>query len=231
VYSFKTNLIVFDGLPGSGKSTNAHWLTHHLQKQGVNAVFVPESEIPHPLWWYEVWDGREFRTPDFDHVPIETFIQNSIKKWKDFATGIVHTNQLYIVESFFFQNTVGMFLMGGAKPARVKEYAHEIQKITSRLNPHLIYFRQDDLAAALDRICAIRGKEFEDELTHNMEGFPYLRERHLKGLDGIATLWQAIQSITDALYEEYPVQKVVIETSQRDWQMYRQKILSLVRLD
>lgn len=229
--NLRTNLIVLDGLPGSGKSTTAHWLTQVLHQQQVASTFIAETEPSHPLWWYDVWDGNEYRTPDFDHVPIETFIQNSIEKWKDFAIRVENTQQLYIVESFFFQNTIGMFLMGGAKPAGLREYAYEVQQIVAPLNPLLIYFRQADPVAALFRICFIRGKEFEDELTHNMESFPYLQVRQRKGLEGVASLWQAIQSITDALYEEYSIRKLAIETSQGDWQSYRQQILAFLEQD
>lgn len=192
----------------------------------MKAIFLSESHKAHPLWWYEIWDGREYKTPDFEHFPIQAFMQTSIDKWKEFTTQA--DERIFVIESFFFQNTVGMFLMGGAEPARLKEYAIEVQQITRRMNPILIYFHQDDPAAALRRICSIRGKEFETELIENMESFPFLSRRKIHGLDGVAILWENIQAITDAIFEESTIRKLAIETSGGNWQSYQRQILDFL---
>jgi hypothetical protein len=172
-----SHLIVLDGLPGSAKTTTGQSLTSGLQGHGLNARWLPEAEVSHPLWWYQHWDGAEYQPPDFENIPIETFIQTSLRKWKDFVH-LAHTNaQVHVAESLFFQNAVAMFLVGGAGPSMLVEYAQEVQEITPSLNPILIYFRQSDAATALRKICTLRGQAFEDELIHNMEQFPYLRQR------------------------------------------------------
>lgn len=33
--SVKSNLIIVEGIPGSGKSTTAHFMKEHLEKEGV----------------------------------------------------------------------------------------------------------------------------------------------------------------------------------------------------
>lgn len=224
----KTNLILFDGLPGSGKSTTAQWLVKFLRQKQIDAVFLPEALIEHPLWWYQVWDGREYKTPDFIHIPIQAFMQTSLHKWKGFTKQA--TGRVSIVESFFFQNTVGMFMMGGAEPTSLMEYTLEVQQIIRLMNPILIYFRQIHPASALRRVCSIRGKEFETELVENMESFPYLRQRKLTGLDGVASLWENIQSLTDAIFENSTVRKIAIEISGGDWQFYQRQILDFLAL-
>ena len=123
--------------------------------------------------------------PDFDHTPIEVFIQASLEKWRDFVTLIKATEQIYMVESFLFQNTIGMFLMGDAQPTRLKAYALEVQAIIKPLNPLLIYFYSNDIDQALHKICAVRGQAFKNDLLKNMESFPYMRHRGLKGLTGL----------------------------------------------
>ena len=220
-----SHLIVLDGLPGSGKSTTGQWLTARLQAHGLKASWLPEAEISHPLWWYQHWNGIEYQTPDFKNTPIEAFIQNSLRKWEDFTASAQATDRLLVTESVFFQNAVAMFLMGGAMPARLVDYAQMVQEITRNLNTVLIYFRQDDPAASLKKICALRGQAFEDELIHNMEKFPYLSQRGLKGLDGVAMLWSDIRTITDDLFDKYTIPKISFETSDGNWQKYRQEIL------
>lgn len=225
-----SRLIVLDGLPGSGKTTTGQWLTACLHQRGLNVRWLPESDISHPLWWYEHWNGREYQPPDFNHIPLETFIQTSISKWKDFTLSAHGTGQLFVAESLFFQNAVAMFLMGGSWPKRLVEYAQEVQSITQSLAPILVYFRQDNVAAALRKICTLRGHSFEEELIRNMEHFPYLQQRELKGLDGVTTLWHDISTLTDSLFDAYPIRKLSIETSEGHWQTYHQHILEFLGL-
>ena len=222
-----TRLIVLDGLPGSGKTTTAEWLTSQLQQQNIDIWYLLENDTTHPLWWYRYWDGNDYLTPDFDNIPIETFLEASLSRWRGFVDS---SNQSVLTESVFFQDAVAMFLMGGATPTRLMEYARKVQQIAQALNPVLIYFRQSEVSSALQRICAIRGKEFEDELVMNMENFPYLKQRNLKGLDGVATLWQNIHELTDVIFDEYKIRKLAINASEGNWTDYRQKILSFFEL-
>jgi deoxyadenosine/deoxycytidine kinase len=227
---YDTKLIVIDGLPGSGKTTTAEWLTGKFQREEMQIVFVSENDTKHPLWWYEYWNGDEYLTPDFDNIPIESFIETSLTKWRSFVDLIQQSEQKVCIESVFFQNAIGMFLMGGATPARLMEYALEVQLIAYPLNPVLIYFRQNNVASALQRICAIRGRDFESELLNNMESFPYLRQRNLKGMTGVTELWQDIQILADHIYSEYNFQKLTLETSKGEWLDYRQQILEFLDL-
>jgi deoxyadenosine/deoxycytidine kinase len=226
-----TQLIVIDGLPGSGKTTSIKWLAQQLEQCHIHADYLFEFDTAHPLWWYEYWDGTDYRTPDFDNIPIETFIQNSLGNWRGFADSLQESDQLIVAESIFFQNATTMLLMGDADQNRLKKYAHEVQQLVRQLNPVLIYFHQIDPANSLRRTCAIRGPEFEQELLTNMESFPYLKSRNLKGLDGLSQLWLQSQQITDQLFEEYTIRKVAIENSTGNWTDYYQRILDFLQLE
>lgn len=227
---FHSGLVVLDGLPGSGKTTTGQWLTSKLQAHGLNIRWLPETEVSHLLWWYEHWNGTNYQVPDFEKISVETYLQTSLGKWQDFTDVTCKSDQRYIAESVFFQNAVAMFLMGGAQQAMLLAYAQEVQNITKSLNPILIYFYQNNVAATLRKICTLRGQAFEEELIHHMERFPYLRRRKLKGLYGVTMLWQDIRAITDTLFDEYDGPKLAIETSEGNWQAYREQILEFLNL-
>jgi hypothetical protein len=61
-----------------------------------------------------------------------------------------------------------------------------------------------------------------------MEQFPYLRQRGLKGLKGVTTLWSEICTITDTLFDGYRIPKLSIVTSEGNWQTYQQQILDFL---
>jgi len=225
-----TKLIVIDGLSGSGKTTTAEWLTQQIQQQGIKIRYFSEYDTAHPLWWYEYWDGNDYVTLDYENMPIETFIATSLTKWETFTLALDGSDQPVFAESVFFQDAVAMFLMGDAAPARLKEYARDIQRIIHGLNPVLIYFRQNNPSHALQRICAVRGREFENELVENMESFPFLKRQNLKGLAGVAALWQDVHELTDFIFDEYKIRKLAIETSAGNWPDYRQQILRFLSL-
>jgi Chromatin associated protein KTI12 len=44
----KTNLIIVEGIPGSGKSTTANFIKEHLEKKGVKAKLYQEGDTSHP---------------------------------------------------------------------------------------------------------------------------------------------------------------------------------------
>lgn len=225
-----TQLIVLDGLPGAGKTTNGQWLARYMGEHGQTVSFLAEFDTAHPLWWYDYWDGNDYHPPEYHNNPIESFLSNSLDRWREFtATKQTTPGSVVVAESLFFQDAVSMFLMGDAAPETLKAYAHTVQRLAQPLNPMLIYFRQPDVSAALQRICTIRGSDFQQELVANMESFPYLKHRRLTGLAGIAQLWQAIQALTDSLYAEYKLPKIAIDTSAEAWAQYRQEMLQFIQ--
>lgn len=225
-----TKLIVLDGLPGHGKTTTGQWLNRQIQQNSLKTHWLQEADVPHPLWWYNHWDGTQYLPPNFSQTPVETFIETSLQKWTAFVATADKTDKVTIAESVFFQNAVAMFLMGGAQPSDLMAYAHLVQQIVHRLNPVLIYFYQPNVAAALQKICRSRGPAYQNTLIKNMESFPYLQQRSLNGLAGVSTLWQDIRALTDSLFDAYAIRKLAIDNSNEDWLRYQQQILRFLAL-
>ncbi|MEI2665402.1 hypothetical protein [Rossellomorea sp. LJF3] len=44
----KSNLIIVEGIPGSGKSTTANFIKEHLEEEGVKVKLFQEGDISHP---------------------------------------------------------------------------------------------------------------------------------------------------------------------------------------
>jgi hypothetical protein len=225
-----TRLIIVDGLSGSGKSTFCQWLELQLRSHRIKARWIFEADVPHPLHWWNYWDGNTYRPPDFDLSTPAEFIAASIAKWKDFAAAIRVSDTVQIVESSLFLLGLGMLLQADATSDELIEYGRQVHAIVQDLDPFLLYFRQRDVAAHVRKTCDIRGKEFEAELTAHMERTPYFRRRGLSGFEGIVRLWSETQHITDALVPEYSIRNLTLETSGGDWEAYRRQALNALAL-
>ena len=223
-------LIIVDGLSGSGKSTFCQWLELLLRANKLKARWIFEADVPHPLHWWNYWDGHTYRAPDFDEATPAAFIATSIAKWKDFVALVRASDTIYVVESGLLLLGLGMLLQADAHPDALIEYGRQVHAIVQDLDPFLIYFRQHDVAAHVRRICDIRGPEFEAELTANMERTPYFRHRDLRGYEGLVRLWSETQRITDTLVPEYSIRKLMLETSGGDWGAYRRRACAALSL-
>jgi hypothetical protein len=219
-----TKLIVVDGLSGLGKSTTAQWLELQLRRRALDARWLWEADVPHPLHWWPHWDGTAYRAPDFERVAPQAFMAASLERWEAFVTQARQSDMVVVAEAALLQLGTGMLLQGDARPAELYTYAREVQRIAGRLRPLLIYFRHADVASHLRRICALRGPAFTGELIANMERTPYLRRRNLRGLDGLAPLWVETQAIADQVVAHTTLPTLTIETSAADWAGERQAI-------
>jgi hypothetical protein len=220
-----TNLILADGMSGLGKSTLCQWLELQLQRNKINARWLFEADVPHPLHWWEYWDGDTSRPPDFERRTPTQHIEASVAKWRAFAAAINRSDDVWVVESALFLLGIGMLLQADASPAALIEYGLRVQTIIQDLNPLLIYFRQPDVAAHARKICSIRGIALERELIANMERTPYFKHRGLKGFAGVVQLWQETQQITDALFPQYTIRKLTIEPAADTGEYDRGQIL------
>src|SRR5215211_1933804 len=114
----ETKLILADGLSGSGKSTLCQWLELQLQRNNINAHWLFEADVPHPLHWWHYWDGNQGRPPDFDQSTAAQFIEISIQKWKAFAAILAVSDAVCITESALFLLGIGMLLQADAQAAQ-----------------------------------------------------------------------------------------------------------------
>jgi hypothetical protein len=148
----ETKLILADGLSGSGKSTVCQWLELQLQHDKIKARWLFEADVPHPLHWWDYWNGNQYCPPDFQRGTPSQFVETSIEKWKDFVAATNRSDEVCIAESALFRLGIGMLLQADAQPAELVDYGRRVHDIIKDLNPLLIYFRQTDVAVHLQKI-------------------------------------------------------------------------------
>ncbi len=168
----KTNLIIVEGLPGSGKSTTAAMIAEELKKNG-NRVFCFDEGEEHPA------DYKDYDFPDF-----ETEREKMLEKWREFVCGC-DRNAVYVFNCVFLQNpmceTMMRFDMGYEQS---RAYIAEIAEIIRPLNPVIVYIDRPDIRADIDRVLDERGDDWLNAVIGYHVDQGYGKKNGLSGYDG-----------------------------------------------
>ncbi|MEW6236331.1 MAG: hypothetical protein AB1656_13170 [Candidatus Omnitrophota bacterium] len=222
-----TNLILIEGISGSGKSTTAQRLYLNMIRQGIDAQWFYEHEVPHPIFHADEVEAAlktGLSEPNRIH-------KKALENWEKLASELKGTQRVIILESAFFQTSAGSLLLMGAEKGEIIAYSQQIPPLIHELHPILIYLYQDDIAQALHRINEKRGGEFYRFLIAKFSETPLGKKRKIDNVNKIVEAFQHFREFMDALYEQFPQRKLAIENSQGDWDEYRRRIGDFLGID
>lgn len=169
----KTNLIIVEGLPGSGKSTTAARIADELNRNGEKTVCVDEGAREHPA------DYADYDFPDF-----ETEREKILGKWRSFAEK-AGKDRIYVFNCVLLQNPMCETMMRfGMEAAASQTYISEIAEIIRPLNPVVIYINPPSAREAVGRVLAERGEDWLNAVIdyHTSQG--YGKQNNLSGYGG-----------------------------------------------
>lgn len=169
----KTNLIIAEGLPGSGKSTTAAMIAEELAKKSVKTVCVDEGEADHPA------DYADYDFPDF-----ETERTKILEKWRSFVKN-ADKETVYVFNCIFLQNPMCETMMRfGMSEKDSERYIAEIAEIIKPLSPVIVYIDQPNVRAAIDAVLDERGNEWFNAVIGYHVSQGYGKQNGLTGYDG-----------------------------------------------
>lgn len=222
-----TNLIFIDGILGSGKSTTAQWLWLRLIRNNHDAQWFYEHDTTHPIWHLE-----EQKSMVETGVIEPSFLDDVIlSRWGELAAALTGSDKITILESTLLQTTVGFLAAMNLDNQTIKEHVRKLEHAIAGLHPALIYFYQNDVAAALQAICEDRrNDEFDTALIELLGGTPYGKSNQLNDFDGVVRFYQHCREIYDSLLADFPSSKLAIENSGGDWSSYKWQITRFLGL-
>jgi len=160
--------------------------------------------------------------------------EDAILKWQALADSLHDTRRVTILESTFFQTTVGWLQLMDLQRQEILDHVARVEERIARTHPVLIYLFQKDPAAALRRIRLQRGDWFENLLVSQMSKTTFGRARGLCDFDGVIQFFLGVRGITDEIYARSTFRKIALDTTDRNWAAYLDGItdvLSLPRID
>lgn len=227
----ETKLICIEGIPGSGKSSTAQFLSRMLDELGCPNKWWYEEELGHPVYVYSDSDSVQQVVNDLTGGKYRDVIVKALNRWKQFAEYVASSDETIIIDGCLFGYLTWSLFPNNVAEAEITTYVREVEMIIKELNPCLIYFYQDDLNAALSKIMKRRGSDTEKFMIDGITQSHYGKTHGLTGFGGVVAYWQQYRKIIDNLYELLQVQKIAIENHEGHWPTYYHQITEFIGIE
>lgn len=211
-----TKLIIIDGIPGSGKSTSSQMLAEKLTNANIPNRFYSETEENHPLCIYDCALG------DLESKTEAIWFKNRvIELFRAFVDARSHVAEVTIIESWLFQDHLGVALFSGMDMTLLNELAQDLRDILRPLDPAIIYYYQVDVEKNWRWTCDFRGPEFMQDRCALYTDSDFKRA---------GEEWSRVRDFSCTVINDWGFPRLIIRNEQQEWDRYNQQILDFLQL-
>src|SRR4051794_3450112 len=220
-------LILIEGLTGAGKSTTAQRLWLHLERHGHAARWFYEHDTTHPVWRRDE-QSRMAETGWLDPGLLETTL---LARWRDLADECSNKAVVTILESAFFQSTIGFLLCMNVPDKDIVAHVLAVDRVIAGASPVLIYFRHGDVARWLRTVFEDRRADnYEADLIRYIGMTPYGRATGLSDVAGLVRFLEHWRHLVETLFAQVGMAKLAIDGNSRDWTSRERRITGFLGL-
>jgi thymidylate kinase len=210
--------IFIEGQPGSGKSGFSELILRELGGETKNNVYIDEytqdSEIFGDFW--EVCnDSYEYALEKFKNA------------WSVFLNQYCKPGTTYILDNSLMNHVQYLMALSAPREA-VCDFVKYVANIFSGIKTSMI-FLDGDSEIIINRIDGIRKNGWGERVAELFAKFPYQKERHRSGKDGMVKFFSDSQSLKRETLNHWTFPLLKIDITNWEWDSYNQRILDFIR--
>jgi hypothetical protein len=209
-------LLLLEGVPGSGKTTTAKETCKLLSSIGIRANWYLEEAAEHPIHPRSITKLRD--DPGF--------MESCFKQWGLFVDPVQQEEGLHIMEGSAFQSTV-RFMMENDMDG-IDHYFSEFVNVVKPLSPAMVYLRPNDIVKNSRYICKLRGENWATKVANYETHTPFSNRRNLSGIDGMHSFWKEYASLCDSWLPLWTLPSRTIKFEPGDWQHHIPEVWRLL---
>jgi hypothetical protein len=212
-------LILFEGIPGSGKSTNSRFLAIQLERNGHKTILYHETTADHPIF---------FRTVIADP---DEWMKAYLNNWIRFLADDSDDSSIIVMESALFQIPILNLLNKDIERVRIKLFIEELSLLISKYEASLIFFYQEDFKSAINNMIDSRGgSQFLTQKYEEFKSEKYYINRDNKGLQLHLAFLMEYADISKDVINKLNLNLLAIENSKKEWKLFEDLILNRYNL-
>lgn len=201
-----TKLILFEGVPGSGKTTTSCALVEALAVDGHSFHWALEEDPDHPFFGVNVRSLH--REPQYDQL--------CLRRWRAVVDDCEHRS--WVLEGCALQSTVRFMFEHRWDMSNIERYWRRFGQIVEEAGVALVYFRHDDVDAFIRGHTQIIRSSVWEKISDHVRATPRGAELAQAGLDVPFEFWTRYANLCDRLVDEatFPVLNLGVEDGWSD---------------
>jgi hypothetical protein len=213
-------LILVDGIPGSGKSVVAQTIARRLRATDQPVRWWYEEELGHGIYLFRDAATLQVVTDDLFSGAHEGVVAAALKKWGSFAAEARNTGTTIVADGTFFGYLTWTLLYLDRPETETRAYVRRVQEALASLTVRLIYLRQRDVGATMRNLVSVRGSGWAERAIRKAVESPYGRAHGLDridGFDGLTQFWSDYQRLEERLFDEAQLAKLAVDVGLGGW--------------
>lgn len=187
-------LVLFEGLPGSGKSTAAQQLLLAERAAGRRRCWWYEEQIDHPLALFHDAASLHAVIADVFGGDHRRVIAVALERYERLADKVMEGERL-VIDGQLVGGLGWTLHAADVDTVEIGAYLQTVAEVVANAGGVVVLLAQTDPAVALHDLLDRRGTEWSDAFVARTLGSPYASRRGLEGEAGAAETWSAYQRL------------------------------------
>jgi hypothetical protein len=209
-------LILVEGMPGTGKSTVAQFVSTQLRAAGRPSSWCHEERAAHPVALF------------YEHRSWAEYVEEAVKLWSSCADELRSGHQIAVLDGAVMQNHARSMLLFGCPWDPILELVRRVEVTIAPLHPVWIYLKPADVENNFRHIVELRGARLLELWLRNQDQFPYATRARAFGFPGFIAFWKEFDELCDRVFDVLSIGKLRPNTSLGNWDIRRGEILNFL---